>query len=208
MAGRSALSGQTVRGHGDYHLTVEVRNANLIRAAKRRGCSSLRELADASGMPKRYSNIVGLVNMTYSPFDKSGRVREWVDELCFFLETPFSELFNERQQEGFKNTRVQAEIGDAEVKYFLETELPRLEHNPVEEATQAQMKEKLHWAISTLSPREQRVLKGRFFEGLGYEELGKQLDVPKHHIRKIEAKAILKLKHPCRPEHLRSFLDE
>ena len=40
------------------------------------------------------------------------------------------------------------------------------------------------------------------------EEVGKQFDVTRERIRQIEAKALRKLRHPTRSEHLRSFLDE
>jgi RNA polymerase primary sigma factor len=65
--------------------------------------------------------------------------------------------------------------------------------------------------LSTLSPREAKVLRMRFGIQMNtdhtLEEVGKQFDVTRERIRQIEAKALRKLRHPSRAEKLRSFLD-
>lgn len=66
-------------------------------------------------------------------------------------------------------------------------------------------------ALSSLTPREERVLRLRFGIGLDsdhtLEEVGQQFDITRERIRQIEAKALQKLKHPGRSRLLRSFLD-
>ena len=66
--------------------------------------------------------------------------------------------------------------------------------------------------LATLSPREAKVLCMRFGIKMNtdhtLEEVGKQFDVTRERIRQIEAKALRKLRHPSRAEHLTSFLDE
>ena len=66
--------------------------------------------------------------------------------------------------------------------------------------------------LDQLSNREAKVLKMRFGIGMNtdhtLEEVGKQFDVTRERIRQIEAKAIRKLRHPSRAEHLRSFLEK
>ena len=74
----------------------------------------------------------------------------------------------------------------------------------------------LTWAtediLETLTPREAKVLRMRFGIGMNtdhtLEEVGKQFDVTRERIRQIEAKALRKLRHPSRSEHLRSFLEQ
>jgi RNA polymerase primary sigma factor len=74
----------------------------------------------------------------------------------------------------------------------------------------------LTWAtqdiLGTLTPREAKVLRMRFGIGMNtdhtLEEVGKQFDVTRERIRQIEAKALRKLRHPSRSEHLRSFLEQ
>ena len=65
--------------------------------------------------------------------------------------------------------------------------------------------------LDSLTQREAKVLRMRFGIEMNtdhtLEEVGKQFDVTRERIRQIEAKALRKLRHPSRSEHLRSFLD-
>ncbi|OZA95800.1 MAG: hypothetical protein B7X52_06505, partial [Thiotrichales bacterium 34-46-19] len=73
------------------------------------------------------------------------------------------------------------------------------------------LSEAVELMLSTLSPREAKVLRMRFGIQMNtdhtLEEVGKQFDVTRERIRQIEAKALRKLRHPSRAEKLRSFLD-
>ena len=64
--------------------------------------------------------------------------------------------------------------------------------------------------LSTLTPREERVLRMRFGVGMNtdhtLEEVGLQFSVTRERIRHIEAKALRKLKHPISSKQLKSFL--
>ena len=66
--------------------------------------------------------------------------------------------------------------------------------------------------MSSLTPREERVLRMRFGIGMNsdhtLEEVGQQFSVTRERIRQIEAKALRKLKHPTRAKQLKSFLDK
>ena len=66
--------------------------------------------------------------------------------------------------------------------------------------------------LSSLTPREERVLRMRFGIGMNsdhtLEEVGQQFSVTRERIRQIEAKALRKLKHPTRARKLKTFLDE
>jgi len=82
---------------------------------------------------------------------------------------------------------------------------------PVEAATGAGLVYATEDILSTLTPREAKVLRMRFGIGMNtdhtLEEVGKQFDVTRERIRQIEAKALRKLRHPSRSDQLRSFLD-
>ena len=84
--------------------------------------------------------------------------------------------------------------------------------SPVDDATAAGLQEATRDVLGNLTEREARVLKMRFGIDMPtdhtLEEVGKQFDVTRERIRQIEAKALRKLRHPSRSEHLRSFLDE
>ncbi len=82
---------------------------------------------------------------------------------------------------------------------------------PVEAAIHANLRETTTRVLSSLTPREERVLRMRFGIGMNtdhtLEEVGQQFAVTRERIRQIEAKALRKLKHPSRSRKLRSFLD-
>ncbi|QAX81480.1 RNA polymerase sigma factor RpoD [Candidatus Pseudomonas adelgestsugas] len=84
--------------------------------------------------------------------------------------------------------------------------------SPIDIATVESLKEATRDILSGLTTREARVLRMRFGIDMNtdhtLEEVGKQFDVTRERIRQIEAKALRKLRHPTRSEHLRSFLDE
>ena len=82
---------------------------------------------------------------------------------------------------------------------------------PVDAAIQSNLKDATTRVLSTLTAREEKVLRMRFGIGLQtdhtLEEVGQQFAVTRERIRQIEAKALRKLKHPSRSRKLRSFLD-
>lgn len=83
---------------------------------------------------------------------------------------------------------------------------------PLEAAIQSNLRQSCTAVLSTLSPREERVLRMRFGIGMNsdhtLEEVGLQFSVTRERIRQIEAKALRKLKHPSRSRKLRSFLED
>ncbi len=82
---------------------------------------------------------------------------------------------------------------------------------PADTATNAGLSESTRSILSSLTPREAKVLCMRFGIDMNtdhtLEEVGKQFDVTRERIRQIEAKALRKLRHPSRSEQLRSFMD-
>ncbi|MBE8214939.1 MAG: RNA polymerase sigma factor RpoD [Endozoicomonadaceae bacterium] len=83
---------------------------------------------------------------------------------------------------------------------------------PIHSATQSSLKNATQEVLVGLTPRESKVLRMRFGIDMNtdhtLEEVGKQFDVTRERIRQIEAKALRKLRHPSRSEHLRGFLDD
>ena len=84
--------------------------------------------------------------------------------------------------------------------------------SPVETATDEGLQEATKGILSGLTAREAKVLRMRFGIDMNtdhtLEEVGKQFDVTRERIRQIEAKALRKLRHPTRSDHLKTFLDE
>ena len=83
---------------------------------------------------------------------------------------------------------------------------------PGDAAINSNLRETTTRVLSSLTPREERVLRMRFGIGVNsdhtLEEVGQQFTVTRERIRQIEAKALRKLKHPSRSKQLKSFLDK
>jgi len=83
--------------------------------------------------------------------------------------------------------------------------------SPQEAVISANLSEQTRKVLSSLTPREERVLRMRFGIGEKYdhtlEEVGQDFDVTRERIRQIEAKALRKLRHPSRAKKLRSFVE-
>lgn len=103
-------------------------------------------------------------------------------------------------------------IGDDEDSHLGDFIEDSTMQSPIEVATVESLKEATREVLSGLTAREAKVLRMRFGIDMNtdhtLEEVGKQFDVTRERIRQIEAKALRKLRHPTRSEHLRSFLDE
>ncbi len=84
--------------------------------------------------------------------------------------------------------------------------------SPIDSATNTGLSEATKEVLAGLTAREAKVLRMRFGIDMNtdhtLEEVGKQFDVTRERIRQIEAKALRKLRHPSRSDHLRTFLDE
>ncbi len=97
-----------------------------------------------------------------------------------------------------------ATIGD----FLADTNICR----PERAATNSLLRNELEKALTTLTPRERDIIKMRFGLDNGYmytlEEVGRIFDVTRERVRQIEAKAVQKLRMPCRSNKLRGFLEE
>lgn len=103
-------------------------------------------------------------------------------------------------------------IGDDEDSHLGDFIEDSMAESPIDTATSQGLKESTRMVLAGLTAREAKVLRMRFGIEMNtdhtLEEVGKQFDVTRERIRQIEAKALRKLRHPSRSDHLRSFLDE
>jgi len=102
-------------------------------------------------------------------------------------------------------------IGDDEDSHLGDFIEDKAVHAPLDSATGSGLRWATQGILDTLTPREAKVLRMRFGIGMNtdhtLEEVGKQFDVTRERIRQIEAKALRKLRHPTRSDHLRTFLE-
>ncbi len=106
---------------------------------------------------------------------------------------------------------LEAPVGDEEDSSLGDFIADESALQPLDMAIHTNLRETCTRILSSLTPREERVLRMRFGIGMNtdhtLEEVGKQFNVTRERIRQIEAKALRKLKHPSRSKKLRSFLD-
>ena len=102
-------------------------------------------------------------------------------------------------------------IGDEEDSHLGDFIEDKNAIQPIDNAILSNLRDSTTRVLSTLTPREERVLRMRFGIGMNtdhtLEEVGQQFSVTRERIRQIEAKALRKLKHPSRSRKMRSFLD-
>jgi len=103
-------------------------------------------------------------------------------------------------------------IGDDEDSHLGDFIEDSTVESPIESSIEEGLREATREVLNSLTAREAKVLRMRFGIDMNtdhtLEEVGKQFDVTRERIRQIEAKALRKLRHPTRSDHLRSFLDE
>lgn len=103
-------------------------------------------------------------------------------------------------------------IGDDEDSHLGDFIEDTHSESPLDVATNEGLTEATREVLEGLTAREAKVLRMRFGIDMNtdhtLEEVGKQFDVTRERIRQIEAKALRKLRHPSRSDHLRSFIDD
>ena len=145
-----------------------------------------RQLLNENGVEPQPEELASRLGM---PLDKVRKVLKIAKE-PISLETPVGDEDD-------------SHLGD-----FIEDKAIKL---PLDAAIQNNLREATTSVLSTLTPREERVLRMRFGIGMNtdhtLEEVGQQFSVTRERIRQIEAKALRKLKHPSRSKQLKSFLE-
>ena len=121
-------------------------------------------------------------------------------------------LVNAIQRKVLYTVSLETPVGDEEDSHlgdFIQDENAVI---PIDAAIQSNLRQTTTKILSSLTPREERVLRMRFGIGMNsdhtLEEVGQQFSVTRERIRQIEAKALRKLKHPTRAKRLKSFLDK
>ena len=101
-------------------------------------------------------------------------------------------------------------IGEEEDSHLGDFIQDEVTTQPSEATSFTMLREQLEEVLTTLTPREEQVLRLRFglVDGRSHtlEEVGKEFEVTRERIRQIESKALRKLRHPSRSKKLRDFL--
>jgi len=178
----------------DYRVKVTVRNARLLRAIEAAGHKPGEIFARAAGV-SYVTVLLPYLNLTRSPIDENGLVRECAWDLCDFLGASPSDLWADSQLEPLQKNYSSTDLDAYELEALI---LGRATDDPMEIASNSEMARILGDALNTLTPREAQALQEIHLKEKTLSEVGAVLDVSRERVRQIEAKAMRKLRHPCR----------
>lgn len=188
----------------EYRIDIKVRNNLILKKIEEAGYKNLGELCSKNNIKFKYSTINSILNMKKSPLDCSGNFNSSIVKLCEIIKCSPDELFTETQINTSLSTNKRTlEVKEAEMKYLLENskEPKLLEENYYEN----QLNDNLEKSLSRLSPREEKIIKLRFYENKTLKEIGKELNITGSRVRAIEVEALKKLRHPIKNKNLREF---
>jgi RNA polymerase sigma factor (sigma-70 family) len=194
----------------DYRVTVKVQNNNIVKRILDAGYKSIGEFCRINEISA--SSLGEIINMKCSPLHRYGDFHAVVKKTALSLKCLPEELFTENQLNTSLETNQRIlEIEEAELKFMLNNEsmMKSLEQSVFEtERTKA-----IDICLNSLTPRECTVISmrmgiGDYYREYTLEEIGRKFDVNRERIRQIEKKALRKLRHPCRSEQLREFIQE
>lgn len=179
-------------------LAADTYPAECCRA---KGVTSIQQLTGLS-LIQTQTVIDLLLCRPETVFLQDGSYSTAAQQFAVFIGLPEEVLFGEHPDA--ERLRHEAEAGFVE----LHTAEPV---DPEAEAVQASLMADTTRILSSLTPREDRVLRIRFGIGTGddsvLEEVGQQFSVTRERIREVEARALKALNHPSRSRKLRAFLD-
>lgn len=184
----------------EYAVKVSVRNALILRQMKKLGIKSQTELAMISGLQQM--TVSSLIRLLRAP--KSKITGDWTDAafaLSSALRVEPEELWTETQQGmALKKNSYQFDASEEQIQQLSS------DVNPHRIAFDSERSDYIKNALSTLTPREELVIRKRFFDGETLKEVGSKIGgVQQERVRQIEAKALRKLKHPAK--ELDKYLD-
>lgn len=141
---------------------------------------------------------------------KNGR-EPTVEEISKMVYMPVSKV-NKALKTNLKPMSLEAPLGSEDDSSILDIIQDDKAVDPFTAATQKNLRSIVTSILSTLDPKEERVLRVRFGMGTNrrstLEEVGEELSLTRERIRQIQQKAIQKLKHPSRARKLKSFIED
>jgi RNA polymerase sigma factor (sigma-70 family) len=195
----------------EYRVKVTVRNNLLLTAMENAGYKTQADFARAAGLSTNQVNE--LVAMRKPPLGEMGDFCETAKVIMEVLGACPSELWSDEQLVmSLKRNTSNALLHQRELLSIFgknATELIGFEPENVEEQENIDLKNLMENTLSTLTPREKKVLQLKFgvdTQEHTYYEIGNQMDLTAERIRQIEAKALKKMRHPSRSDDLKQFL--
>lgn len=186
----------------EYRVKINVRNNLLLSAIEQAGFKTITAFAEACECSQ--TQINQLIGLKVAPIMRStGEFRGCAKKVMEVLGACPTDLWTERQltMELLHNTGQRA-IGEAYFDSLIENHVVQMTlPDPSEELERKDAERVISDILDTITPREKKVIQHRFgfdCEDMTLKDAGKQLEVGRERLRQIEAKALIKLKHPDR----------
>ena len=177
----------------DYRVKITIRNEKLLTAMEGMGYKSVAEFSRNQGL--NGARVNEIINGKITPLDREGNPKELTKEILEILNLTIEKAFTEKQLKGFKKHTFEVKIEEEKLLQIISPA-----KNQEIKVIEQEVKSKLSEILSTLTPREEKILRMRFGIGMNtdhtLEEVGRKFFVTRDRIRQIEDKALRKLKHP------------
>ena len=183
----------------DYRVKITIRNERLLAAMEGLGYKSVAEFSRNQGLNS--NKVREIFSGKIPPLDREGNPKELTKEILEILNLTIEKAFTEKQLKGFKKHTFEVKIEEEKLLQIISPA-----KNQEIKVIEQEVKSKLSEILSTLTPREEKILRMRFGIGMNtdhtLEEVGRKFFVTRDRIRQIEARALRKLKHPSRSKQL------
>ncbi len=183
----------------DYRVKITIRNERLLAAMEGMGYKSVAEFSRNQGLNS--VKVREIFSGKIPPLDREGNPKELTKEILEILNLTIEKAFTEKQLKGFKKHTFEVKIEEEKLLQIISPA-----KNQEIKVIEQEVKSKLSEILSTLTPREEKILRMRFGIGMNtdhtLEEVGRKFFVTRDRIRQIEARALRKLKHPSRSKQL------
>ena len=177
----------------DYRVKITIRNERLLAAMEGMGYKSVAEFSRNQGL--NGIKVREIFSGKIPPLDREGNPKELTKEILEILNLTIEKAFTEKQLKGFKKHTFEVKIEEEKLLQIISPA-----KNQEIKVIEQEVKSKLSEILSTLTPREEKILRMRFGIGMNtdhtLEEVGRKFFVTRERIREIEGKALRKLKHP------------
>ena len=187
-----------------FEVEVRVRN-NLLRERRRMLGLTIKEMAEATGCP--YSTLCGYETMRENPYKKNGSLKVSAQKVCDYLYVEPQDLWPDEVLDVVEPVKtVKIDVG---YQSLIESRPYML---PDANLSEKELEVSIHDALSTLTRREQKVIRARFGIDEKEKTLGEAAEAlhisSNERVRQIEAQALRKLRHPTRSEKLIEHYEE
>lgn len=182
----------------DYRLTIKVRNARLLRAIERAGHRPGCKLADLIGI--EYSNdLLGYLNLSRSPVNRDGTLRDSALKLCAFLNALPDECWSEQQLTPLASNCAEIDLSGEQIQDLWLG--GGLSADPFELFQRKETAAQIRAVLQTLTPREEQVIRSCFGINVpekSLEQIAKVMGISITRAGQIARKALRKLRNPER----------